>query len=650
MTWPKYTISVRKTIFLLFVIAFLAWLAHLGWHSYQLVKIAAEARTMASAGIADLELENAAGMVHQAAIHLNQVERDLRVTYPILKVAATIPGIGPTLGQAQPLLQFGNHLAQAGDALASSITPLFSQIDDGNQQSLPRRAFSLLKNEEQNLRDAAHLLDLTAGDLGKIDPSALPARLRPLYNQIATNFPLLQHGAALLPILPQLLGDGQPVDYLVIAQNRDELRATGGFITGIGTVRLDSGDLVSFEMGDSYRIDDFSKPYPPPPEAIQRLMLAGYWVTRDANWSPDFPTSARDIQELFTLSTGQETAGVFAFDQEAVRRLLSVTGPIQLEQADTPITAANVEDYMQASWAPDPGEGLTRAWWLQRKDFMKTLGEAILDQLLNPQNPRTLVNLAPTMLGLIREGHFLVYLNDSEAQEKLAALDLANQLDPGRGDFLLLVDSNFGFNKVDAVVTRRLRYAIDLTDLAHPKGTVSISYLHLIKQPVECKHIPSYGTGTYEDLQTRCYWDYWRVYRPAGSTLLTDTAEPVAASLLLSQEGWSGEVEIFPGYAGTQVFAGVFVLPTDERQTISLQTSIPREAISQDANGQSTYTLRISKQPGLNSLPVTLTLELPAGYRLLESATGWEQGKSGQWRWTQTITSGQDLSITFQKE
>ena len=55
---------------------------------------------------------------------------------------------------------------------------------------------------------------------------------------------LVQRYAPVVPELlrmgaeaPALLGEEGPVHYLVLAQNSDEIRATGGFITGLGVVR-----------------------------------------------------------------------------------------------------------------------------------------------------------------------------------------------------------------------------------------------------------------------------------------------------------------------------------------------------------------------------------------------------------------------------
>ena len=233
---------------------------------------------------------------------------------------------------------------------------------------------------------------------------------------------------------------------------------------------IQDGKILQFDLGDSYQIDDFSKAYPTPPEPLKRFMLADYWVTRDANWSPDFPTTAQEAQALYTLSTGVQTQGVIAFNQLVVKKILEVIGPVQVPGTDEPVTAENVENYMRQAWAPAPEEGLSQEWWLHRKDFMQQLGSVILDKALNSGDQEQLLNLAKTMVELLDQGQLLVYFNDPDAQAALEAGGWDGAMHPGDGDYLYLVDSNVGFNKVDSVIQRSLAYQVDLSDPESPDG------------------------------------------------------------------------------------------------------------------------------------------------------------------------------------
>ena len=72
-----------------------------------------------------------------------------------------------------------------------------------------------------------------------------------------------------------LLGgtDSGPKTYLILVENEDELRPTGGFITAVGKVVIWNGQLVDLNIADSYSVDDINKAYPAAPWQMQDMKL-----------------------------------------------------------------------------------------------------------------------------------------------------------------------------------------------------------------------------------------------------------------------------------------------------------------------------------------------------------------------------------------
>ena len=97
-------------------------------------------------------------------------------------------------------------------------------------------------------------------------------------------------------------------------QNEDELRATGGFLTEVGTVVVKDGEIVSYTFENSYDLDDLSKPYPPAPWQLERYMDAQMLLLRDSNWSPDFPSSAATAEYLYAYKSFHTSDGIIAID------------------------------------------------------------------------------------------------------------------------------------------------------------------------------------------------------------------------------------------------------------------------------------------------------------------------------------------------
>jgi hypothetical protein len=636
---------IIKIYFVVILILLLAWGGFLAWHTVHLALLVWNMQVETN----QVQPSAMLSRIEDAADDINAIYQGLSPLFPFFNFLQIIPGIGPYLGQIDPLLTYADGLAQAGNEIALGLEPL---IDDNlkiqSNLSMLESLTQVLESNQARFVTAGQAIDRASQARIRIKSELLPTSIHPIYLNLDEKFNLIVSGIQILQTAPALLGGDQPQSYLILAQNRDELRGTGGFISGIGRFTIQDGMIKQFELGDSYQIDDFSKTYPTPPEPLKRFMLADYWVTRDANWSPDFPTTSQQAQLLYQLSTSIPTQGVIAFNQLAVKRILEVIGPVQVPGTDEPVNAANVEDFMGQAWAPDPGEGLNQEWWSHRKDFMLQLGNAILGKVLSSDDPAQLLNLARTMVRLLEQGHVLVYFNDPQAQIVLEQGGWDGGLYPGDSDYLYLVDSNVGFNKVDSVIQRSLAYMVDLSDLKKPVGEARLTYQHTGSSSQTCKQEISYGTGTYQDMQQRCYLDFWRLYVPGGAEFLSSTAQPVPGQALLSGEGWSGQVESMPGEAGTQVFAGLLMLPAGQTSNITIAYILPSSIIHPAGTNLKEYRLRIQVQPGLDGLPFQLEIKLPDLAQPVNVSAGWISTDSQTWRWQGSLERSSDLSLSFQ--
>ena len=629
----------------IFLVLILVWGVNLGWHVVNLYGLAKKLQ----ADPTQIQAGTIVPLIEEAARDIGAIHGQLRPLFPIFNALQGLPGVGAYFGQFEPLLTYSNGLAQAGKEIALGLEPLLEETTNGQTAlSLPERTSQILAFGQVHFVISADAINQVSQVRSRIRPELLPGTVRPLYLKLDGKYNLLVAGVQFLQAAPQLLGVGEPQSYLVLAQNRDELRATGGFISGIGVVSIQGGKILKFDLGDSYQIDDFSKAYPAPPEPLHRFMLADYWVTRDANWSPDFPTASQDIQALYSLSTGVQTQGVIAFTQLVVQKILEAIGPVQVPGTDEPVTAGNVENYIRQAWAPAPEEGLSQDWWLHRKDFMQQLGNVILDKALKSDNQEQLLNLTRTIIDLLDQSQLLVYFNDASAQLALEMSGWDGALHPGSRDYLYLVDSNVGFNKVDSVIQRSLTYQVDLSDYNHPTGKLTITYQHVGSGDLACKQEISYGDGTYQDMQQRCYLDYWRVYVPGGSQFLTSTAKPVPADELLNGLGWSGQVESLTGEAGTQVFAGLLMLPIGKSYQVTTTYNLPPTVVQQEGVNLWEYELQLQVQPGLNVLPLQLEVKLPNNTGLMNPGEGWNFLSADTWFWQGELIKLTKLSLSIQ--
>lgn len=417
------------------------------------------------------------------------------------------------------------------------------------------------------------------------------------------------------PELPKLLGMESPQTYLILVQNNHELRATGGFIAAIGRVTLDKGKMTELDFVDSYAVFRADGDYPPPPAAMLQYMGIPQLVMRDANWSPDFPTVAQVARTLYRSDTGLDVDGIVTVDLNAVKHIFGALGEIQVPGFDNPITGDNIESQIVQLWER-PAESAVEVggetaqelgeWWQQRKDFIPRLSTAALDAVQGGQ--ASVFRLTAAGLQALNDRSIQVWLKNPTAAAVMHAQgwDGALQSTVGR-DFLAVIDTNMGYNKVDAAMQRALDYRVNWLDGADQpaRATVTLTYTHPIDaEDPGCDLTPRYG-NSYADLIARCYFDYVRIYTPSGSKLIEATGvDPESVS---SQRG----------ERRTQVFAGYFILPPGESNVVTFTYTLPPSLTPE------TYQLLVQRQSGTQPLPLTVTVDGVAQAVMVDGAV-WE--------------------------
>ena len=630
----------------------LAFFGYQIWQSYRLAtdlwEVAGELEQLGESELSDIDLAEAAELLRRARTDASGLQARMRFVAPVTNRLGWLPRVGQTLSAAGPLLDYVSGLLTAADEVGRGLAPLMEGGEKAAEdpRTLSERLLEALVAARPNLIEADAALVAASVARSQFNLEQLPHSLRSPVAKSDRLFPPTHAAVGALQVLPAVLGEDGPRAYLLLAQNRDERRATGGFISGVGNLVIEKGRVVSLQLEDSYSVDDLSKAYPPPPEPLRRYMQAGIWLVRDANWSPDFPTAAWYARQLYQLSTDQTVDGVVAFDQSAIARVLTATGPVLLPSVPEPIGAANLEAYMHEVWAPQPGGELSQEWWENRKAFMGELGEAIVDQVQRAGDRQMFLELARAAVDMIEEKHLLIQIEDPVVAAAMAELGWDGALTPGAGDFLMLVDSNVGFNKVDPKVERSLAYAVDLSDPWKPSASVRIRYLHSVVEEAPCVHRASYGEGTYADLQARCYWDYVRVLTPNGSQLIGGSLPPTPGVWLLSGAAEPGLWDVAEAEGGTTAFGGIFVLPTGAQAELDLAYTLPASVVSKGPDGSIDYALRLTKQPGSEGISVTVQIVPPQGFTA-RNPQGWEVLVDGSLLWEGRLIKDVELKLKF---
>ena len=544
-----------------------------------------------------------------------------------------LPGVGAEAAAAPDLLQLGQQTATAGRAALDGGLAVLEASQAGSDGSTLARVTAALQASQVDWTTAETALNNVADIRARLDVAALDPRIAGPLAQLDSYLPTLQTAVALGKVAPALLGAEGPRTYLMLAQNSEELRPTGGFITGVGLMTVDGGELGELDFSDSYSVFNPDVDHPLAPPDLERTMGAQILVFRDSNWSPDYPTAASVAQSLYQLDTSTATDGVFAFDIEATRRIVGAMEPLALPGYDEPVTSQNLVAAMRDVWAaPVDIEGTaadraTSPWWSHRKDFMGDLAAAGRAKVETGE-----VNfgaLAQAMYSSLQEKHILLSVTDPATLTLLRNAGWTGAVEPGDADYLLVVDSNVGWNKVNALVDRDTRYTVGPQPDGSVEAELHLTYTHR-GQPIDgpCVQEVDYGDA-YEDLLRYCYFNYLRVYAPAG------------AQLLDAQGFEPDSVQQTTGEAGSTVFSGFAITPAGAEHAVTLRYRLPA-SVFQDG----LYRLRIQKQAGTPSWPVEIAIDDPAGGWQLDQGDATTSADGA----LTTLRLATDTDLTFRKD
>lgn len=438
----------------------------------------------------------------------------------------------------------------------------------------------------------------------KLLPDDLKRQIKEGQEKLAGILALMREADQLVGVSLKLLGDTVPQTYLVLLQNNHELRATGGFIGSYVLIDVNDGKITRLEAKDVYETDgQLTRAVTPPPGIDQ---VTKRWAMRDANYSPDFPSSAEKIMWFLEESRGPSVDTVIAIDPTVVEALLELTGPIRLAAFSEPIDAEHFTEILSFYTETKlSGEASPKKLLF---DFIP----AFREQLTNLES---LPKIAAVLQRQIRQKHIQAYSKDPEIQQFIRHFALSGAMteaDP-ENDFLALVTTSIGGNKSDAFIETQIGHHTDVAEDGGLKDTLTIQKTHTWNEnsfKSWQRLVNRFGTGSLSPDTLRYILgegankDYLRVYLPKGSELTG--VEGIALEDIAQTED-----------LGYTVYAFTFgPLPAGQSQTVTLHYKLPYKL---DFKRKNTYRLIIQKQAGAENQTLKKTMDIADSLHIAES-------------------------------
>jgi hypothetical protein len=130
-----------------------------------------------------------------------------------------------------------------------------------------------------------------------------------------TSYPLAKLANATIGGWEELLGFKEKRKYLLLLQDKRELRSTGGIIDSFAMLSLDKGNASVSKIIDANIPDAKAKGQIEPPFPIRRFLKSQNLLFKDTGFNIDFISSASSAATLFSVLEKEKVDGVIAFDK-----------------------------------------------------------------------------------------------------------------------------------------------------------------------------------------------------------------------------------------------------------------------------------------------------------------------------------------------
>lgn len=641
-----------------------------GWVLFQRVqsvKLQAEELLTISNSFSDLKkVQEVSQRVSYLRIDLESLKKDVMPLLKITPYMGWLPVYGGDFSQAPYLIEMAVQMSIVGDEVFQALSPILPADIDSNYSTNILSLLSELKDANTQLLTAQVALANVQSARRQIQTERLSLGLRTLVNEkidpllfsLETAFPVTDV-LQMARLAPRILGavDNGPQTYMILIQNEDELRPTGGFLTAVGLMVVEDGKLISLSFESSELVDDLSKPYPKAPWQLDEYMMAEILLFRDSNWFTNFPTTVEWAKFLYAYTRSKAVDGVIAIDQQVVEELLRIVGPINVVGVDDLISANNVLKYMRSAKEQTPPAGVSRREW-DRKQFINWLADPLVEKLISVNN-QSWTSLSAKLIQLLDEKHILLQFNDPEMSTLLAQRGWDGAVRPdANSDFLMVVDSNVGFNKTNALIQTDIDYTVNLTNLNQPLGYLAVMHTNNSQYSSEassdCMQRGYWRSelplDEREYIMNDCYWAYLRVYSPAETKLIASIPHEIPEKWPLRERTIPARTDLLKeNIIGAQVFGTILVVPIGEVLETNFTYQLPETVVKNNIENKTyTYYLKIQKQPGTLAGPLTFHFQLPTGMIILSAPSEFQRWQE-EWVLKTNLKKDVVFEIVFQR-
>lgn len=370
------------------------------------------------------------------------------------------------------------YLGQYFTKLKLSNQALLNSLEASNQNS-----FSDFSKTFQEMNASLGSIKKTWGDLFFLLPKlSSDVKLRETLNTLAKDFGVIQNGEFLTEIVKNdnqndnslavlldlnqnlsflekynltfvrnlqyqiknwliFLGNDEPKHYLIVFQEPNVPRPSGGFLGAYGILSFNQGKMTL--KGDSiFDLDDLFLNKIIPPYPLQTI--SNKWFFHDANWFFDFPSTSKKIIEFYQ-KTGLTPSvdGVIAVNDSVFEPILNITDQIELKDYGLVIDKNNFVSFFEKQI-----ENSAQSISSEGREIFSVFIQSLFNKLqeIPSEQSAQIFNILEESL---KNKDIQMYSSDDEVEYYFDSLDWAGKITESKNDYLAVVFNNIekGFTK-----------------------------------------------------------------------------------------------------------------------------------------------------------------------------------------------------------
>jgi hypothetical protein len=399
------------------------------------------------------DITTASRQLNLALQSFQQSQRDLNSTNIAVK---GLLNLVPQKQDAERLLEASTLLTEAGLEWAEFYHK--SQPIKITAEGLSGVSASGLEELNSRMQTGKNKANQALSLINQVNPNNIPGDKRETFiaakNLLQAVQPSLNTLAEMVDLTYQLIAGNKNV--LLLFQNYNELRASGGFMGTFGAMKLSNGQIAELKISSIYDLDgqlqeEFTVPQP-------LLAVNNRLYLRDTNWFAHFPDSARLITKFYEKEGGETPDVIIALTPELIVDVLKITGPITLPRYNVSFTAENFVEQTQVESSVNYDKTLN-----QPKQVLADFFPTLLQSLSTLKGEQLLPLIQALQENLLQK-HILLYAQDSQLQTRLDKFNWTGSLKPTDRDYLQITNTNLAGTKTDTYVDQSVTLESSIKD------------------------------------------------------------------------------------------------------------------------------------------------------------------------------------------